>query len=75
VLGHADSAFTLRVYVDPLDEGLGGGFELNLTSPEAGARTSWLRPRTKRVQLVTARQRFNKSELRTALSALCWRAQ
>jgi hypothetical protein len=40
VLGHADSAFTLRVYIDPLDEGLGGGFELNLTSHEAGARTS-----------------------------------
>lgn len=31
-LGHADPAFTLRVYVDLLDEGLGGGPELNLAS-------------------------------------------
>jgi integrase len=34
-LGHADPAFTLRVYVDLLDEGLGGGLELNLTGPQA----------------------------------------
>jgi integrase len=27
-LGHADPAFTLTVYVDLLDEGLGGGLEL-----------------------------------------------
>ena len=30
-LGHADRAFTLRVYVDLLDEGMGGGLELSLT--------------------------------------------
>lgn len=29
-LGHADPASTLRVYVDLLDEGLGGGLELDL---------------------------------------------
>lgn len=28
-LGHADPAFTLRVYVSLLDEGLGEGLELN----------------------------------------------
>jgi integrase len=32
-LGHADPAFTLRAYVDLLDEGMCGGLELNLTPP------------------------------------------
>lgn len=31
-LGHADPAFTLRVYVDLLDEGMGGGLELRLAN-------------------------------------------
>lgn len=38
-LGHADPAFTLSVYVDLLDEGLGGGLDLNLGTP-AESRTS-----------------------------------
>lgn len=32
-LGHADPSFTLRVYVDLLDEGKGGGLDLNLPRP------------------------------------------
>ncbi len=32
-LGHADPAFTLRVYVDLLDEGVGDGLELSVDDP------------------------------------------
>lgn len=34
-LGHADPTFTLRVYVDLLDEGMGGGLDLNLPQSDA----------------------------------------
>jgi hypothetical protein len=37
VAWHADPAFTLSVYVDLLDEGLGGGLELNLSRPPDSA--------------------------------------
>lgn len=36
-LGHADPAFTLRVYVDLLDEGMGGGLELPTHDGNKGA--------------------------------------